>query len=173
MKRRSFLKSAAALLPAAGMTDFVLAQAAAPSSTEVHVVGADEDRFGEHHSLGFSTIRFKVATGDSGGSVFVIEHEHLLKGGPPLHVHFHQDEWFYVMEGEVLFQVGSERKRLGPGESVLGPRRHSSLLFWSRRQTGPHDYCVHARRDDGKVLPRHSRSRMGLRSMRRFSAGTK
>ena len=123
MKRRSFLKSAAALLPAAGMSEFVLAQAAAaPSSQEVHVVGADQDRFGEHHSLGFSTIRFKVATGDSWGSVFVIEHEHLLKGGPPLHVHLHQDEWFYVMEGEVLFQVGSERKRLGPGESVLGPR---------------------------------------------------
>ena len=92
MKRRSFLKSAAALLPAAGMSEFVLAQAAAaPSSQEVHVVGADQDRFGEHHSLGFSTIRFKVATGDSGGSVFVIEHEHLLKGGPPLHVHLHQD----------------------------------------------------------------------------------
>jgi quercetin dioxygenase-like cupin family protein len=28
-----------------------------------------------------------------------------------------------MMEGEVLFQVGSERERLGPGESVLAPRR--------------------------------------------------
>jgi mannose-6-phosphate isomerase-like protein (cupin superfamily) len=124
MKRRSFLKSAAALLPAAGLQEFVLAQAAAaPSSAEIHVVGSDQDRFGEHHSLGFSTIRFKVATRDSGGNVFIIEHEHLLKGGPPLHVHFNQDEWFYVMEGQVDFQVGSERKRLGPGESVLAPRR--------------------------------------------------
>jgi quercetin dioxygenase-like cupin family protein len=34
----------------------------------------------------------------------------------------HQDEWFYVMEGEVLFQVGDKRVKLGAGESVLGPR---------------------------------------------------
>jgi hypothetical protein len=53
MKRRSFLKSAAALLPAAGLQEFVLAQAAAaPSSAEIHVVGSDQDRFGEHARLG-------------------------------------------------------------------------------------------------------------------------
>jgi quercetin dioxygenase-like cupin family protein len=28
-----------------------------------------------------------------------------------------------VIEGEVLFQLGDARKRLGPGDSVLGPRR--------------------------------------------------
>jgi quercetin dioxygenase-like cupin family protein len=123
MKRRSLLKSAAALLPTAGLQELVFAQAAAASSAEVHVVGAGQDRFGEHHSPGFSTICFKVGTGDTGGGVFIIEHEHLVRGGPPLHLHFNQDEWFYVMEGQVDFQVGSERKRLGPGESVLAPRR--------------------------------------------------
>jgi mannose-6-phosphate isomerase-like protein (cupin superfamily) len=123
MKRRSFIKSAAALLPAAGLRDFALAQAAsAPATTELHLVGAGEDRFGETHSLGFSTIRFKVATRDSGGDVFVVEHDNLVKGGPALHMHLYQDEWFYVMEGEVQFQVGDVRKRLRPGDSILGPR---------------------------------------------------
>jgi hypothetical protein len=72
MKRRSFLKASAALLPVAGLKVVALAQAAsAPATTELHLVGAGEDRFGETHSLGFSTIRFKVATQDSGGKMFV------------------------------------------------------------------------------------------------------
>jgi mannose-6-phosphate isomerase-like protein (cupin superfamily) len=123
MKRRSFLKATAALLPAAGIRNFALDQAAAVSSpAEIHVVGSGQDRFGESHSLGFSSILFKVATRDTNGEVFVIEHENLIKGGPPLHFHLHQEEWFYVIEGEVLFQVGDQRKLLRSGESVLGPR---------------------------------------------------
>jgi mannose-6-phosphate isomerase-like protein (cupin superfamily) len=123
MKRRSFLKAASALLPAASLKSFALEQAStAPAANEVHIVGAGQDRFGESHSLGFSSIHFKVSTRDSNGALFVIEHENLLKGGPPVHFHLHQDEWFYVMEGEVLFQVGDQRKLLRSGESVLGPR---------------------------------------------------
>ena len=30
-------------------------------------------------------------------------------GGPPLHIHPYQDEWFYVIEGEYLFQVGEDK----------------------------------------------------------------
>jgi quercetin dioxygenase-like cupin family protein len=127
MKRRSFLKASAALLPAAGLKSFALEQvaaqaSAAPSSAEIHPVGSGQDRFGESHSLGFSSILFKVSTRDSSGGLFVIEHENLVKGGPPVHFHLYQDEFFYVMEGEVLFQVGSERTLLRSGESVLGPR---------------------------------------------------
>ncbi len=93
IKRRSFLKSAAALLPAAGLKDLALAQAAAiPVSTELHLVSAGQDRFGEPHSRGFSTILFKVATKDTGGDLFMIEHVNLTKGGPPLHLHLYQDE---------------------------------------------------------------------------------
>lgn len=122
MKRRSFLKAASALLPAASFQSFALEQAAAPTGGEVHVVGQGQDRFGESHSLGFSSIHFKVGTRETGGALFVIEHEHLLKGGPPVHFHLYQDEWFYLMEGEVLFQVGDQRKVLHAGESVLAPR---------------------------------------------------
>ena len=122
MKRRSFLKTAAAILPAASLQEFALARAAASRSTEVHVVAPGEDRSGEKHTLGFSNILFKVGTSETGGNLFIIEHAHLMKGGPPLHLHYHQEEWFYVMEGEVMFQVGDQRKHLGPGESVLAPR---------------------------------------------------
>jgi quercetin dioxygenase-like cupin family protein len=123
MKRRSFLKTAAALVPAAGFPAFAIENApAAQSPAEAHLVPASQDRFGESHSFGFSTILFKVVPRDTGGGLFLIEHVNLVKGGPPLHLHLYQEEWFYVVEGEVLFQVGDSRKKLGPGDSILGPR---------------------------------------------------
>ena len=121
MKRRSFLKNAAAAFPIAGLNAFSLAETA-PAAGGVHPVGAGEDRLGETHSLGFSTILFKALPRETNGSLFVIEHKGLGHGGPPVHFHLHQDEWFYVMEGEVLFQVAGERKTLRAGESILGPR---------------------------------------------------
>lgn len=119
--RRAFLQSAASLLPAGALHD-LLAQTAPPAPA-VHPVGAGQDRLGSPHSLGVSSLAFKVLTADTGGNLFVIEHSHLVPGGPPLHLHLNQDEWFYVMEGRVAFQVRGQSLELGPGESVLGPRR--------------------------------------------------
>jgi quercetin dioxygenase-like cupin family protein len=76
----------------------------------------------EPHSLGYSRICFKVLPRETGEGLLVIEHMNLGKNGPPLHRHAGQDEWFYVMDGEVLFQVRDERKRLTTGDSILGPR---------------------------------------------------
>ncbi len=42
-------------------------------------------------------------------------------GGPPLH-HHDFDEAFYVLEGEVTFQLGDELRAAGPGELVVAPR---------------------------------------------------
>ena len=123
MKRRAFLKTAAAVFPAAVLEDYVLGQDSIPASHDpIHAVGAGQDRFDETHSLGFSTILFKTATRETNGSLFVIEHKNLRKGGPPMHIHLHQEEFWYVLEGEVLFQLGDKRQKLGPGDSIVGPR---------------------------------------------------
>jgi quercetin dioxygenase-like cupin family protein len=37
-------------------------------------------------------------------------------------VHFDQDEWIYVIDGELEFQIGDKRLRAGAGESVFLPR---------------------------------------------------
>ncbi len=133
LPRRSFLKSAAVACPTLAVSSFLrlgpgaspaLAQsAAAPATVPLHVVGAGQDRLGDPHSMGISSLAFKVLSADTGGNLFVIEHSHLVPGGPPLHLHLYQDEWFYVMQGKVAFQVGDRRLELSPGESVLGPRR--------------------------------------------------
>jgi quercetin dioxygenase-like cupin family protein len=43
--------------------------------------------------------------------------------GAPLHVHHEQDEWIYVMTGEFVAEVGGERIRLKPGDSLLMPMK--------------------------------------------------
>jgi mannose-6-phosphate isomerase-like protein (cupin superfamily) len=40
-----------------------------------------------------------------------------------LHVHQVEDEWFYVIDGEYVVQVGDESFRLVPGDSLLAPRK--------------------------------------------------
>jgi quercetin dioxygenase-like cupin family protein len=41
---------------------------------------------------------------------------------PPLHVHNNEDEWFYVLDGEVTFHVGGENHSGTVGAFVSFPR---------------------------------------------------
>jgi quercetin dioxygenase-like cupin family protein len=41
---------------------------------------------------------------------------------PPLHVHKNEDEWLYLLEGEMTFHVGGENHRSMPGAFVSFPR---------------------------------------------------
>ena len=122
MKRRQFLQSTAAVFPLSWLERAGWAGMMGDSAPSAHVVPAEHDRLGEHHSLGFSSIAFKVLPRETAGGLFLIEHTHLLKAGPPLHLHHAQEEYFYVMEGRALFQVGEQRVELKSGDSVLGPR---------------------------------------------------
>ncbi len=126
MRRRSFLRTAASIIPATGLQPFhsdeFRAQAAGLPPPAA-VVGAGEDRLGHPHQLGFDSLLFKVASHETKGGMFVVEHPRLLPGGPPLHLHLNQEEWFYVMEGEVAFQVGDQTLHLRRGESILAPRQ--------------------------------------------------
>jgi mannose-6-phosphate isomerase-like protein (cupin superfamily) len=135
IRRRSFLQAAAAAVPAAALRKLMGQSSVSPAAGVAnpadamhvgapHVVGAGQDLSGHTHSLGFSSLAFKVAGAETGGNLFIIEHRNLEPNtGPALHLHLAQEEWFYVMEGEVTFQVGGERLHLKSGESVLAPRR--------------------------------------------------
>jgi mannose-6-phosphate isomerase-like protein (cupin superfamily) len=130
MRRRSFLRAAAAAAPVAALSSLInhpsFAGRPAPqtgATPDLHPVADGQDRFGALHSLGFSELAFKVGTQETGGNLFVIEHRNLVPGGPPLHMHLNQEEWFYVMEGSVAFVVGEKKLTLNTGESILAPRR--------------------------------------------------
>ena len=117
-KRRSFLSASIAAIPMAilGQTDH------AASKARPNRIPAGSDRFGEHHTLGVSSTDFKVCTGDARGGLFVMEHANRKKGGPARHLHHNEDEWWYVIEGDYIAEVGNERFQLKPGDSILGPR---------------------------------------------------
>ena len=90
-----------------------------------HYVPAARDRFRGQREIRFTKtlIDFKVSTLDTDGGLAVCEITSLQKGGPARHLHHEQDEWFYVLEGEYVIEVGEERYEPGAGDSVLAPRK--------------------------------------------------
>ena len=84
-------------------------------------VPAGQGQFGERQGLGIAKIDFKLTTED--GRLLILENTLVQKGGPAKHLHHDQDEWFYVLEGEFAIDVGQERFRLVPGDSLLAPRK--------------------------------------------------
>ncbi|MDB5538533.1 MAG: Cupin 2 conserved barrel domain protein [Devosia sp.] len=87
------------------------------------VVRSGEDRAAS--PLKFLNGRFdcKISAADTDGALCAYDTYRFKPGGPPLHVHFEQDEWFVVLEGEFKFQIGDETRYLKAGDSILGPRR--------------------------------------------------
>jgi quercetin dioxygenase-like cupin family protein len=87
-------------------------------------VPAGTDRFQEEGLMIWGLIPFatKLSSRDTGGELFVFQHTNMGKGGPPRHIHHEQDEWFYAVAGEFAVEVGDERYRLLPGDSLFAPR---------------------------------------------------
>src|SRR4029077_5158745 len=76
------------------------------------------DRFNQQRTIaGANRIAYKVSGQDTKGGFFIFEQVSLRKGGPPRHLHHRQEEWFYVMEGEYVFEGGQERMRVRAGDS--------------------------------------------------------
>ena len=44
------------------------------------------------------------------------------EGEAPLHVHYREDEGFWVLEGEVTVEVGEEKIKASAGSFVFGPK---------------------------------------------------
>ncbi len=64
----------------------------------------------------------KASTETTGNTVAVIEFLWPEGSGSPLHVHHDEEEWFYVIEGEITFWVGGETVVAPAGSFVFGPR---------------------------------------------------
>jgi quercetin dioxygenase-like cupin family protein len=65
----------------------------------------------------------KVSGKDTNGELAIFEQTSISQGrGTPLHIHPYQDEVFYVIEGEYYLRIGTEKVRLGPGDSIFMAR---------------------------------------------------
>jgi mannose-6-phosphate isomerase-like protein (cupin superfamily) len=71
-----------------------------------------------HFSGADFVIRASAET--TGGAFSIIEEIDPLD--TPRHVHEHEDELFYVLEGEHVVEVGDEEFHVGPGGLVFAPK---------------------------------------------------
>lgn len=67
-------------------------------------------------------ITVKATAETTGGRVAVFEAYAARGAGAPLHVHHNEDEWFYVIEGELTLWVGGRVIHAPAGSFVYGPR---------------------------------------------------
>src|SRR4051812_23469358 len=66
--------------------------------------------------------RFLVTGEQTGGAYFAMEALLPPGGGPPPHIHRHEDETFYIVEGACDFLLGEETITAGAGDFVNVPR---------------------------------------------------
>lgn len=62
-----------------------------------------------------------LGNGRDTGGLHLIEMLVASGDASPWHVHHDEDEWFYVIEGELEVGVGDARVRLGAGDFAFGP----------------------------------------------------
>ena len=64
-----------------------------------------------------------LASGRQTGDVYALSEIRVSPNNAlPLHIHSREDECFFVLEGEIDFQVGDERITARPGTFIQGPR---------------------------------------------------
>jgi mannose-6-phosphate isomerase-like protein (cupin superfamily) len=81
------------------------------------------------------TFLLKVSSAQTSGALCIFDTIRSAPGGPPLHIHHEQEEWFLVSEGFFDFRIGETLHHLGPGDSILGPRGVPHA-FRTKSQTG-------------------------------------
>lgn len=137
MKRKIFIISVLAFFPAYAIAK--MKSIIPKSSKPGFKVSAGEARFGKHYKMKgitLNTLDIKISGKDTETDLAVFEQNGSTpNGGPPLHIHPFQDEWFYVIEGEYLFQVGDDKYSLKSGDTIFLPR-NIQHAFLQLKETG-------------------------------------
>jgi quercetin dioxygenase-like cupin family protein len=97
------------------------------TDSEIRVLGPDEGHFVQ---LGGMGVRFMIDA-QTGGGFSMVEHPIAPRSlAAPLHTHTNEDEYSYVLEGEVGVQIGDEVAVAKAGDLVFKPRgvQHA---FWN------------------------------------------
>jgi mannose-6-phosphate isomerase-like protein (cupin superfamily) len=134
MNRNSFLKGCLAVGTFLSLPFTVLSKVRGRVD-KAFKVDAGKDRFNEPISLlEGDTFYTKVSSKDTDNDLYVWESTRMKKGGPSEHVHFDQDEWWYVLSGEFTVKIGNETFYLRAGDSAFGPRKVPHV--WEKTSEG-------------------------------------
>jgi quercetin dioxygenase-like cupin family protein len=125
MKRKYFILTALAALPVFAFSK--IKPLTIMKTDKGFKVNSGEARFGIQYKMKgvtINTLDVKISGKDTENDLAVFEQTGLTpKGGPPLHIHPNQDEWFYVIEGDYLFQVGEDKYQMKAGDTIFLPRK--------------------------------------------------
>jgi quercetin dioxygenase-like cupin family protein len=64
----------------------------------------------------------KATAADTGGQMTIVEVTEPPRAEAPLHVHHREDEAFWVLDGDVTFEVGDATIEAHAGDYAFGPR---------------------------------------------------
>lgn len=80
-----------------------------------------------------------AGSGETGGRFGLMELVAPKSPGPSRHLHYHNDEGYYVLEGNMTFYVGDETYEGGLGRwsscPTAYPTRSPSIPMWSARSS--------------------------------------
>ena len=89
-----------------------------PSPVRSSVIAAHEGRTPQPLNIVGEETLVKVSAHDSDGTLAFFHLVAPPMSGPPLHVHTREDELFYVLEGELVFELDGERHTVRAGDTV-------------------------------------------------------
>lgn len=90
---------------------------------------------GEGKELMERFVVYKLSGADTGGTFALVEHNVAPRAlAAPVHTHADEDEYSYILEGEITAEVGDEVIRLTPG-MLLSKPRGVPHAFWNSGDT--------------------------------------
>ena len=123
MKRSNFLKGGLLAISSFAGIHRLFASNNTTTNKIPFIVDRGKSRF---HSivkfLGVHPNDLKISGKDTNGALSLFEYTGYAKVGPMLHIHFKQDEIFYIVEGEYRFVVGDKIVNLAKGDTIFLPR---------------------------------------------------
>src|SRR5437660_10044689 len=97
-------------------------------ATKAKVVGPADGKAGFLGSIG---VRFMIDGAESGGGFSLVEHPMSPRAlAAPLHRHSREDEYSFVLEGEVGALLGDDVRIGKPGDLIFTPRNQWHT-FWN------------------------------------------
>jgi quercetin dioxygenase-like cupin family protein len=92
------------------------------AATASRVFGLESGEGDARWWLGVTLATIKATGKETGGRYTLVEVVEPEGEVAPLHVHHNEDEAFWVLEGELTFQVGEETIQASPGSFLFGPK---------------------------------------------------
>jgi mannose-6-phosphate isomerase-like protein (cupin superfamily) len=87
------------------------------------IVRAGKDYYQEELLIMGGQFDCKVSGKSTNGDLCIYDTVRQEKGGPALHLHHKQDEWFYIIKGEFIAKIGDEMFNLKAGDCAFAPRK--------------------------------------------------